>query len=267
MMPSQTGAKRRLSVDGVPVNVPTLHRAVDDILDAAERRQGFAVFTLNLSHVVHMRSHPDFHRAYRRARFVTADGFPIAMLARLVGARVRRTTGADLLVPVCAEAGRRSIPVFLFGSDATTLAESSRRLTGIFKGLQIVGTAAPDMPFDPYSPAADAAIATIRASGARLCVLALGTPRQEVFAARCLDALPGVGMLCFGASLDFLAGTQQRAPRFAQNSGLEWAWRILKEPRRLGPRYARCAAVIPRLLAETFPQILDAQLGFRRWHH
>ena len=82
-----------------------------------------------------------------------------------------------------------------------------------------------------------AAIESIRASGARLCFVALGAPRQELFAARCLDELNGTGVLCIGAALDFIAGTQTRAPSIARRTGLEWAWRMLREPRRLGPRY------------------------------
>ena len=63
-----------------------------------------------------------------------------------------------------------------------------------------------------------------------------------------------------GAALDFIAGTQSRAPSLTQKVGLEWAWRMLREPRRLGPRYARCIAVVPRLVARTIPQIINARM-------
>jgi UDP-N-acetyl-D-mannosaminuronic acid transferase (WecB/TagA/CpsF family) len=81
-----------------------------------------------------------------------------------------------------------------------------------------------------------------------------------VFAARCLDELDGTGMLCIGAALDFIAGTQTRANTFVQRIGLEWAWRMLREPRRLGPRYARCMAIVPKLVAQTIPQIVTARM-------
>ena len=93
----------------------------------------------------------------------------------------------------------------------------------------------PGRGFDPYSAEADDAIERVRASGARLCFLALGSPRQEIFAARCLDRIPGIGLLCIGASLDFIAGTQVRAPRLAQRMGLEWFWRAVLNPKRLAP--------------------------------
>jgi exopolysaccharide biosynthesis WecB/TagA/CpsF family protein len=100
----------------------------------------------------------------------------------------------------------------------------------------------------------------IRASGARLCFVALGAPRQELFAARCLDELNGTGVLCIGAALDFIAGVQSRAPTIARRAGLEWAWRMLREPRRLGPRYVKCMTVVPRLVARTIPQIVQARM-------
>jgi exopolysaccharide biosynthesis WecB/TagA/CpsF family protein len=215
---------------------------------------------LNLDHVVQLQQRPDFRAAYRRARFVTADGFPIVVLSRLLGVRIERTTGADLVEPICQEAGKKGLPVFLLGSNELTLATSARRLSERFKGLQIAGYFAPGSNFDPYSEEADFAIDSIRVSGAKLCFVALGAPRQELFAARCLDELNGTGMLCIGAALDFIAGTQTRAPSITQKAGLEWAWRMLREPRRLGPRYARCMAVVPRLVARTIPQIVQARM-------
>jgi exopolysaccharide biosynthesis WecB/TagA/CpsF family protein len=249
-----------LTVDGITINVLSLPEAVSSIVSAAQAGDNFSVCTLNLDHVVQLQQRPDFRAAYRRARFVTADGFPIVVLSRLLGVRIERTTGADLVEPICQEAGRKGLPVFLLGSNELTLATSARRLSERFKGLQIAGYFAPGSNFDPYSEEADFAIDSIRVSGAKLCFVALGAPRQELFAARCLDELNGTGMLCIGAALDFIAGTQTRAPSITQKVGLEWAWRMLRNPRRLGPRYARCMAIVPRLVARTIPQIVQARM-------
>lgn len=267
MNASRDNSRSSLTIGGISVNLPTMTQAVDAVVASTQRKASFAVFTLNLSHVVQMRERNDFRDAYRRADFVTADGFPIAVLGRLVGLKIRRTTGSDMLTPVCEAASQHGLPVFLMGANETTLTESQCRLLSRHRGLRIVGTYVPEAPFDPHSPDADAAIGRIRASGARLCILALGAPRQEIFAIRCRDEIPGVGMLCFGAALDFLAETQERAPLAAQKAGLEWAWRALREPRRLGPRYLQCLAVLPSLVAETIPQILHAHLGTYRWRH
>ncbi|MEH2622682.1 exopolysaccharide biosynthesis WecB/TagA/CpsF family protein [Bradyrhizobium sp. AZCC 1719] len=249
-----------LTVDGITINVPSLPVAVSSIVSAAQHGDNFSVCTLNLDHVVQLQHHANFRAAYRRARFVTADGFPIVVLSRLMGVQIERTTGADLVEPVCAEARKKGLPVFLLGANDLTLKITARRLSERFKGLQIAGCFAPGAGFDPYSIEADAAIERIRASGARLCFVALGAPRQELFAARCLDELNGTGVLCIGAALDFIAGTQSRAPAIARNTGMEWAWRMLREPRRLGPRYIKCMTVVPRLVARTIPQIVQARM-------
>lgn len=249
-----------LTVDGITINVSSLPDAVSSIVSAAQSGDNFSVCTLNLDHVVQLEQRADFRAAYRRARFVTADGFPIVVLSHLLGVPIKRTTGADLVEPVCREAQQKGLPVFMMGSNTHTLSLTARRLSERFRGLRIAGTYAPGRNFDPYSAEADLAIDSIRASGAKLCFVALGAPRQEVFAARCLDELNGTGMLCIGAALDFIAGTQKRAPSLTQKIGLEWAWRILHDPRRLASRYARCVAAVPRLVARTIPQIVTARM-------
>jgi N-acetylglucosaminyldiphosphoundecaprenol N-acetyl-beta-D-mannosaminyltransferase len=260
MLEPQTPPHPALTVDGVAINVFSLPEAVNAIVSAAQVGDNFSVCTLNLDHVVQLQQRADFRAAYRRARFVTADGFPIVVLSRLLGAPIERTTGADLVEPVCREARKRGLPVFLLGSSEPTLAISARRLSERFKGLKVAGYFAPGPHFDPYSDEADRAVDSIRSSGARLCFVALGAPRQELFAARCLDELNGTGMLCIGAGLDFIAGTQSRAPAITQKVGLEWVWRMLRNPRRLAPRYARCMAAVPRLVARTIPQIVNARM-------
>ncbi|WP_299719463.1 WecB/TagA/CpsF family glycosyltransferase [Tardiphaga sp.] len=249
-----------LSVDGITVNVHSIPEGVAAIVSAAQHGDNFSVCTLNLDHVDQLQHNPAFLGAYRRARFVTADGFPIVVLSRLLGGRTDRTTGADLVEPLCREAGKNKLPIFLFGSNETTLAAASQRLRERYDGLEIAGTLAPGPGFDPNSDEADRAIDTIRSSGAKLCFVALGAPKQEVFAARCLDSLNGTGLLCIGAALDFIAGTQVRAPEFSQKYGLEWAWRMLQNPRRLAPRYARCVATVPQLVAQSLPQIFKARM-------
>jgi len=96
MLDTRTRYHRNLIVDGVTINVLSLPQAVSSIVSAAQHGDNFSVCTLNLDHVVKLQQQSDFRAAYRRARFVTADGFPIVVLSRLLGTRIRRTTGADL---------------------------------------------------------------------------------------------------------------------------------------------------------------------------
>src|SRR3981189_3177824 len=247
MLETQMRPHHNPAVDGVTINVLSLPEAVSSIVSAAQHGDNFSVCTLNLDHVVQLQHGSGFRAALRRAVFVTADGFPIVVLSRLLGTRITRTTGADLVEPVCQEAQKKGLPIFMLGSNDRTLSITAKRLSERFRGLKVAGYYAPGANFDPYSSEADFAIDSIRASGAKLCFGALGAPRPELFAARCLDQLNGTGLLCIGAALDFIAGTQTRAPSLTQKLGLEWAWRMLREPRRLATRDARCMGACSRL--------------------
>ncbi len=258
---SEPNAQHTFRVEGITVNISSLPEAVAAIGSAARQSHSFCAFTLNLDHCAKLRSDGRFRSAYRRASFVTADGFPIVMLGRLAGVRISRTTGADLAEPICVEAARSRLPVILFGPNNRTLRRAQERLRQRIEGLDIVDAFAPGPNFDPDSLEGDIAIERIRRSGARLCLVALGAPRQEIFSARCTEIVSGIGMVCVGAALDFIAGTQMRAPPIFQNNGLEWLWRLLGNPRRLGSRYLRCAAAMPRLVADVIPQAISGRRG------
>jgi N-acetylglucosaminyldiphosphoundecaprenol N-acetyl-beta-D-mannosaminyltransferase len=103
------------------------------------------------------------------------------------------------------------------------------------------------MGFDPEGEAATAAIETaLKASGARVCFLALGAPKAgDLRRPRTRGALPEMGFLSIGAGLDFLSGHQTRAPAIVRRLALEWLWRLAGSPRRLLGRYASCFAVLP----------------------
>ncbi len=124
MLDTQTRRRRNLTVDGIAVNNASLDDAVSSITTAAQRGETFSVCTLNLDHVDQLQRSPQFLAAYRRARFVTADRFPIVVLSRLLGTRITRTTGADLVELVCREAAKTGLPVFLLGSNHVTLASA-----------------------------------------------------------------------------------------------------------------------------------------------
>jgi N-acetylglucosaminyldiphosphoundecaprenol N-acetyl-beta-D-mannosaminyltransferase len=207
------------------------------------------VFTLNLDHVVKMRKDVMFRGVYRRAGLITADGFPIVLACRLQGKRVSRVAGSDLIAPISAEAARSGKSIYLFGSSLPVLMKASRLLRERNAGLTIAGVFAPPQGFDPTSEDARRCIVTIGDSGADLCFVALGAPKQELFADHGKSLLPNMSFVCIGAGLDFIAGAQVRAPHWMQRWGLEWLWRAASDPRRLLYRYLLCMAALPGILA------------------
>lgn len=235
--------------EGVTVTVPDQATLLSDLSDCFQAGRGFSVATLNLDHVVKLARDPAFLTAYQAHTHVTADGNPIVWLSRLAGqGDVSLVPGSELIDPLAALAAQHKIPVAFFGATDATLEAAARELRTRHDGLNIVLCRAPAMGFDPMGPAAQADIAAIKASGARLCFLALGAPKQEIFAAQAQNALPGVGFVSIGAGLDFIAGTQQRAPVFVQKLAAEWLWRLLSNPRRLAARYRACLLALPELL-------------------
>lgn len=255
-----SGHTATAEVAGCSINIQNLREAVARIADAAEAGRGFLAVPVNLDVLVKMRRSERLAAACRSAEFVMADGAPVARLARRQLPGCERTTGADIVVPLALECARRQLPIYIFGTNDDALAragmELSRRADG---ALDIAGTWAPSANFDPESAEADAAIERIRASGARICFLALGAPRQEIFAARARAKGLEIGFVCVGAAIDFLAREQIRAPRFMQKLGLEWLWRLPRDPRRMAGRYASCAL----LLAEITLLGDDARRGNR----
>ena len=208
---------------------------------------GFAIATLNLDHLVKIRRVAAFREAYQRQDLVVADGHPVVWLSRLAGKPVSLVTGSDLVEPLAALAAQEGAPVALLGATDETLARAREALVERNPDLRVVACLAPAFGFDPNGTEADRLIEALRNSGARLTFLALGAPKQEMFAARCREILPDMGFASVGAGLDFLAQSQRRAPSWMRKLALEWLWRIGSNPRRLAGRYALCAVAMPRL--------------------
>lgn len=250
-------------VDGWPIHLCDLEAAKARIIEKAKAGCGFTVFTLNLDHLVKLRTTLAFAQAYRTADLVTADGAPVAWLSRFQCAAVTRTTGADLFVPLALAAARERLPVYLFGSTMAVLSQTADTLRAKSEGaIDIAGLSSPSAAFDPEGREADLAIERIAASGARLVFVALGAPKQEVFAARAVAKGCSAGFVCIGAAVDFVAGAQVRAPLLFQRYGLEWAWRLASNPRRLARRYADCARVLfdVAIMAPVYRQIAGREI-------
>jgi exopolysaccharide biosynthesis WecB/TagA/CpsF family protein len=231
----------------VRINAPdarTLLAAVEARLAAGE---GFAVATINLDHMVKLRTDPAFRDAYARQTYVVADGNPIVWLCALAGRKVDLTPGSELVEPLCALAARMGAPLALLGANDDTLAAAATKLEADHPGLKVVAKIAPPYGFDPEGAGADACLDQVAASGAKLCLLALGAPKQEILAARARARVPGCGFVSVGAGVDFVAGAQVRAPVWVRKLAMEWLWRMASNPRRLFGRYFGCALIVPEL--------------------
>ena len=193
--------------------------------------------TMNLDHVVNLRRNARFRAAYAAAWAVTVDGAPVALYGRLKGVARPRVTGADLTVALSRrlEPGRHR-PFFVVATEATATA-----LRGFFAArgfpAAAVGTAVPPFGFERDAVETAALADAIRTHEATHLVMGVGAPKSEIWVDENRDWLGDLYALCVGSAPDFMVGTARRAPERLRRLGLEWAWRVAGQPRRLARRY------------------------------
>jgi N-acetylglucosaminyldiphosphoundecaprenol N-acetyl-beta-D-mannosaminyltransferase len=182
------------------------------------------------------------------AAFIVADGMPLVWASRLKRRRLpERVTGADLVPALCARAAERGYRVFLLGAAPGVGNEAANRLRSRYPGLQIVGVESP--PFRPLTAEEQSdLVGRIRAARADLLFFARGQPQGEQWIADNLSALQVPFCMQIGGALDFAAGRVPRAPRLIQRIGLEWVYRLYREPRRLLIRYWQNGLFLLRML-------------------
>jgi exopolysaccharide biosynthesis WecB/TagA/CpsF family protein len=254
----ETTANQGVSIEGVRINLPSLNAAASEAIRRAESGEGFTLFTVNLDHLVKLASNEAFRGVYRRATYVTADGWPVVWLAGRKQARLERATGADLVEPLCQAAAERGLGVYFVGPGPRAQAGALDKLTSRFKGLRVAGAEAPQLPAGNGQAMLnamdlDAMVDRINASDARICFVSLGAPKQEILADALAARCPRVGFICVGAALDFISGEARRAPMWMQRSKLEWFWRLANDPRRLAARYGQCAVLFLALVLGVAP--------------
>ena len=248
-------------IDGTAINIGHQPELIDQIIASALAGVGGTVFTLNLDHLVKLERDSAFRHAKDNAAYVTADGAPLVWMARRQNADIVRVTGADLVRPLCAAAANAGVPVHFFGTRNDVLLQSALILARENPGLRFAGLEAPPYGFSPFGTEARAAATRIAVSGARICFVALGAPKQETFAAFARQWAPNVTFVCIGAALDFIGGGEHRAPRAMQKYGLEWLWRLANDPKRLFKRYVLSALYLFRYVARSTGRSLARKLG------
>ncbi len=222
---------------GIRIDAVDYEAAVERIVEAARRRDPFAVSALAVHGV--MTGVLDRAHRYRlnHMDLIVPDGQPVRWaLNFLHGVGLReRVYGPTLMLETCARAADLGLPVFLFGGTAELLAALAKNLAMRFPDLEIAGTRA--SRFRRLAPKeCDDAVHEIQSSGAAITFVGLGCPRQEVWAFEFRDALL-MPVIAVGAAFNFHAGLLAQAPRPLQKYGLEWLFRLVHEPRRLWKRY------------------------------
>ena len=243
--------KGKGNVLGVLVSIVDYDAAVDAIMAAARERRHYAATALAVHGVMTGVQDRPHNARLNSFDLVTPDGQPVrGALNMMYGAGLTdRVYGPELTLRVLREAAAEGLPVYLYVSTQPTLDKLVPALEQMFPALKIAGVE--PSKFRSAKPGEDAEIAErIKASGARIVLVGLGCPRQEIFtyAMRPLLDMP---LLAVGAAFDYHAGLLKNPPAWMQRYALEWLWRFGLEPKRLWKRYVLLnPAYLARLAAQ-----------------
>jgi N-acetylglucosaminyldiphosphoundecaprenol N-acetyl-beta-D-mannosaminyltransferase len=242
----------RAFILGVGVSAITLDRAVSIIERWIERRSRNYVCITGAHGVIESRGNSELRRIHNEAGMVTPDGMSLVFMARRLGFKfVTRVYGPDLMRRLTEISAQKGYRQFYYGGGPGLADRLAETLKAHYPTLDVVGTLAP--PFRPLSSEEDeAVIACINSAAPDIVWVGLSTPKQEFWMASHTHRLDAPVLVGVGAAFDFLTGTKSQAPAWLQRSGLEWAYRLACEPRRLWKRYAK---VVPLFLVLALVQI------------
>lgn len=240
-MSMNPGSHGRISLSGIDVDLLELNEAVATISSRARAASGtpLGVVSVNLDHVHHFGPGQRWHGTLDGKDFLyLLDGAPlVAQTARKTGRIWPRLAGSDIINPLLDDAERHGVRVGFLGGTTETHEQLKATLARARPDLAVSGWWAPERSAISDPDRSIALAEDIRAANTQLLLVGLGKPRQELWMAR-YGHLTGAGaLLGFGAAVDFLAGRVARAPQWVSKHGLEWAWRLSKEPVRMGRRY------------------------------
>ena len=229
--------RKRLKLGEVPIDVLTFNGALDAIEALVKAGRGGYVVTPNIDHVVLADDNVAFRDSYTHAALSLVDGQPLVWASRMLGLQLpEKISGADLILPLMERAAQKSWRVYLMGAGDGVAELAAEQLRARY-GTNVVGCDAPRVSVDPDASENVAPLEKIRAARPDIVLVALGAPKQEIWMHRCLPLYAPAVALGIGAGLDFIAGTVKRSPQWVSKAGLEWAYRLSREPRRLWRRY------------------------------
>ena len=227
----------KVSVLGVQVDAVDYEGAVERIIGAAQDGRPYSVSALAVHGVMEGVDDREHFARLNAFDLLTPDGQPVRWAMNWLHDTdlQNRVYGPQLTLDVCRAAASAGLPVYFYGSTQETLDHLAEQLPTLAPGIEIAGMQ-PSRFRTSSEHELDELAADIRASGAKICMVGLGCPRQEVFAYENAERM-SMPLMAVGAAFDFHAGLATEPPAWVQRAGLQWAQRLVANPKRLWRRY------------------------------
>lgn len=224
---------------GLPFHVITMDETIDDAVVTVEQAKPAYYITANVDFIAQAYENEPLKDILFHADRVVCDGMPLVWLSRYFKPVLpERVAGSDMVFRLFEQADRHEWKVYFLGSDTETLEATRTILAQRYPKMEVVGTFSP--PFGPVEAWPNEAIVTdVQQTKPDLLLVAVGCPKQEYWISKYYKEIGVPLSIGIGASLDFICGTQVRAPVWIQKIGMEWCWRLLGDPKRLLKRYAK----------------------------
>lgn len=237
-----------VDVWGLPFAQVTLRQTLDHIGQMIIDRVPRFIITANLNYAMLAASQNDLASLSRQAAMILADGQPIVWRSRLHRRQLpERVAGSELIYRLGQQSAQRGWRLYFLGAAPGIAQACADNLCRLYPGCQIAGVDSP--PFRALSAAESARqLDRIREAKPDILMVAFGQPKGEMWIAQHYKELGVPVSMQLGASFDFVAGAAKRAPKLFQRTGLEWAYRMAHDPRRLVPRYCGNAAFLCKAL-------------------
>lgn len=246
---------------GIKIDAIRMPEAVNVLRDWIAEEDGPCryVVTPNVDHAVLLQENEALRQSYDNAELILADGHPIVWASRLLRRPLPERVPGSELVPCLFDSfnERGDLKVFLLGAQPGVAETAAANMKSQWPRVETVGVYSPPFGFEKDTAECDRILERIASCRPDVVIVGLGAPKQEIWVNQHYQNIQAKAVLCVGATIDFLAGEQKRAPVWMQKSGIEWLHRMCSQPGRLVKRYARDAWV--------FPQLVGRQMFGRQW--
>lgn len=216
----------------------TMKETIDEIDKLIKKDKNAYVVTPNVDHIVKLETDKELQEVYKDADLILTDGKPLIWISKFYKTPIKeKISGSDLFPLLCEMAAEKGYNMFFLGAGEGVANKAAQNLTNKFPKLNIVGTYSPPFGFEKDKKEIEKIINMVNKANTQILIVGLGCPKQEKFIHKYRKELNVPISLGLGASLDFEAGNIKRAPKWMSDNGLEWLYRLSKEPKRMFKRW------------------------------